>query len=87
MGVLDVRTGRGGMGSASRPEVDATRLGVTGISLGGIVSALAASVDPNIREAAILLAGGGLHEILWQMPEGAKYRASSGSSRGGRRRT
>ncbi|HEY2156275.1 MAG TPA: alpha/beta hydrolase family protein [Isosphaeraceae bacterium] len=71
-GVLDVRRAAGWL--ASRPEVDARRLGVTGISLGGIVSALAASVDPNISEAAILLAGGELHEILWAMPEGAKYR-------------
>jgi cephalosporin-C deacetylase-like acetyl esterase len=71
-GVLDVR--RAAAWLAGRPEVDKDRLGVTGISLGGIVSALAASVDPNIHEAALLLAGGELHEILWAMPEGAKYR-------------
>ena len=71
-GVLDVRRASGWL--AGRPEGDANRLGVTGISLGGIVSSLAAAVDPNIREAAVLLAGGDLHEILWTMPEGAKYR-------------
>ena len=71
-GVLDVR--RAACWLAARPEVDATRVGVTGISLGGIVSALAAAVDPNINTAAFLLAGGDLHEIMWTMAEGAKYR-------------
>ena len=51
-----------------------TRLGVTGISLGGIVSSLAAAVDPAIREGAFLLAGGDLSTILWEMPEAAAYR-------------
>jgi hypothetical protein len=48
---------------------------VTGISLGGIVSALAASVDPAIHDACLLLAGGGLADVLWEMPEAAGYRA------------
>ena len=72
-GVLDVR--RAAAWLADRPEVDAAHVGVTGISLGGIMSSLAASVDPAINRAALLLAGGELHEILWGMPEGAKYRA------------
>ena len=71
-GVCDVRRAVAWLGS--RSEIDPTRIGVTGISLGGIVSALAASVDPAIQRAALLLAGGGLHEILWAMPEGAKYK-------------
>ena len=50
------------------------RLGVSGISLGGIVSALAAAVDPAIKEGAFLLAGGDLSTILWEMPEGAPFR-------------
>ena len=37
---------------AAQPGVDAARLGVSGISLGGIVSALAAAVDPAIKEGA-----------------------------------
>ena len=45
-----------------------------GISLGGIVSSVAAAVDPAIREGAFLLAGGDLSRILWEMPEGAAYR-------------
>ncbi len=78
-GVLDVR--RAAAWLAERPEVDARRVGVAGISLGGIIAALAASVDPNIREAAILLAGGELHEILWAMPEGGEIPQALGRLR------
>ncbi len=72
-GVCDVR--RAAAWLAARPEVDPEKLGVAGISLGGIVSALAASVDPAIHDACLLLAGGGLADILWEMPEAASYRA------------
>ena len=71
-GVLDVR--RAVAYLAGLPEVDPGRIGVAGISLGGIVGGLAAAVDPAISSAALLLAGGDLGEILWTMPEGAKYR-------------
>ena len=70
--VCDVR--RAAVWLAARPDVDAKRIGVSGISLGGIVSSLAAAVDPAIREGAFLLAGGDLATILWEMPEGAAYR-------------
>lgn len=71
-GVCDVR--RAAAWLASRPEVDSSKLGVTGISLGGIVASIAAAVDPSLNRAGLLLAGGGLGEILWAMPEAAKYR-------------
>lgn len=71
-GVCDVR--RASAWLAGRPEIDADRLGVTGISLGGIVAAISASVDPQLKSAVLLLAGGGLGEILWAMPEGAAYK-------------
>jgi dienelactone hydrolase len=71
-GVCDVR--RAAAWLASREEVDAAKLGITGISLGGIISALAAEVDPTLNQTALMLAGGDLAEILWTMPEGAKYR-------------
>ena len=70
--VCDVR--RAAVWLAARPDVDPRRIGVSGISLGGIVSSLAAAVDPAIREGAFLLAGGDLATILWEMPEGAAYR-------------
>lgn len=72
-GVCDVRRAIAWL--ATRPEIDPARLGVTGISLGAIVSAIAAGVDPSIDRAALLLAGGGLADILWEMPEAAAYRA------------
>jgi dienelactone hydrolase len=71
-GVCDVR--RAVAWLAARPEIDPNRLGVTGISLGGIVSSLAAAVEPSIQKGAFLLAGGDLASILWEMPEAAKYR-------------
>lgn len=73
-GVCDVRRATAWL--ASRPEIDAEHLGIAGISLGGIVAALAAAVEPNLRSAAPLLAGGDLATILWNMPEpeAAKYR-------------
>jgi cephalosporin-C deacetylase-like acetyl esterase len=71
-GVCDVRRAAGWL--ASRAQIDSKRLGVTGISLGGIVSSLAASVDPSIREGVFLLAGGDVSRILWTMPEGAAFR-------------
>lgn len=66
-GICDVRRAAYWLGT--RAEVDPDRIGVTGISLGGIVSAISAGVDPNIRRTAILLGGGGLADILWEMPE------------------
>ncbi len=66
-GTCDVR--RAASWLASREENDPDQIGVTGISLGGIVSALAAEVDPRIDRAALMLAGGGLADILWNMPE------------------
>ena len=73
-GVCDVR--RGASWLANQPEVDPGKLGVTGISLGGITSALAAAVDPALNRGVFLLAGGGLDEILWEMdePEARRYR-------------
>lgn len=72
-GVCDVR--RAVAWLAERPEVDPQRLGVTGISLGGIVASLAAAVDPTIHQGVFLLAGGDLARVLWEMPESARFRA------------
>jgi dienelactone hydrolase len=72
--VYDVR--RAAVWLAQRTEVDPKRLGVAGISLGGIVAALAAAIDPAISQGAFLLAGGDLSAILWKMPESAAYRAA-----------
>jgi dienelactone hydrolase len=49
---------------ASRPEVDSRRIGITGISLGGITAATAAAEEPRISRAALILAGGDLESII-----------------------
>ncbi len=72
-GICDVR--RASAWLATRAEIDPQRLGVTGISLGGIVSSIVAAVDPSIQDSAFLLAGGDLSRILWEMPEGRTFRA------------
>ena len=48
----------------SRPEVDPQHIGITGISLGGIVSATAAGVEPRLSRAVFILAGGDVLTII-----------------------
>lgn len=62
-GVLDVRRAAAWLGG--RKEVDARRLGITGISLGGIMSALSAAAEPQFQNVAIYLAGGRFAEFIW----------------------
>ncbi|WP_165225953.1 alpha/beta hydrolase [Aquisphaera insulae] len=73
-GICDVR--RGLRWLASRPGNDPSRLGVVGISLGGIVGSVVVAVDPSASRGAFLLAGGDLSKILWDMPETARFRQS-----------
>jgi len=49
---------------ASRPEIDPQRIGITGISLGGIIAATAAGADPRLHRAGLILAGGDLLRII-----------------------
>ena len=63
--VLDIR--RAAAWLRARPEVDGRRLGITGISLGGIMSALSAPAEPTFHKVAIYLGGGNLAEILWTL--------------------
>ena len=65
--VCDVR--RSGSWLLAQPEVDPARLGVTGISLGGITSALVLALDPAFSRSTTILAGGNLDQILWTMDE------------------
>ena len=48
----------------SRPELDASRIGVFGVSMGGIKSALISALDQRIATSVIALAGGDLPYIL-----------------------
>ena len=61
--VLDVR--RTVDWIATRPELDANRIALTGTSLGGLVGATAYGVEPRITAAAFVLAGADLAHILW----------------------
>lgn len=72
--VLDIR--RGAAWLKNRPEVDKNRLGITGISLGGIMSALSAPALPDFHKVAIYLGGGELHRMLWERddPQVAEFR-------------
>ncbi len=65
--VLDIR--RGAAWLASQPEVDPDQLGIFGISLGGITSALAAEAEPRLQHVCMALAGGDLPKIAWVSPE------------------
>lgn len=58
----------------SRPEVDPDRVGVVGISLGAIVGATAAGVDPRFARAVLVVGGGDLAKILENAPEAARVR-------------
>jgi dienelactone hydrolase len=49
---------------ASRPEIDPERIGIAGISLGGLVAATAAADEERIHRTALILAGGDLPYIV-----------------------
>ena len=48
----------------SRPEIDSQRVGLIGFSLGGIIAASAAGVEPRIHKTALFLAGGDVLDIV-----------------------
>jgi dienelactone hydrolase len=70
--VLDVRVA--GAWLASRPEVDARRVGILGTSLGSFVAALTAQTEPRFDRVAILLGGGGLVDAFYDHPQARPYR-------------
>ncbi|MFM7071881.1 MAG: alpha/beta hydrolase family protein [Planctomycetota bacterium] len=72
--VLDIRRATAWL--ASRPTIDPEKLGVFGISLGGITGALAATAEPRLNNVCLLLAGGDLGRIAWESKELAKIRES-----------
>lgn len=49
---------------ASRPEIDPQHIGITGISLGGIVAATAAGLEPRLSRVVLVLSGGNLKAII-----------------------
>ncbi|MBW3596119.1 MAG: alpha/beta hydrolase family protein [Planctomycetes bacterium] len=71
--VLDIRRAAAWLGS--RPEVDEDDLGVFGISLGGIIGALAMTAEPRLQSGCLLLAGGDIGRVAWEAPELEKVRS------------
>lgn len=65
--ILDIRRATAWLGA--RGEVDADRLGVFGISLGGITGALAITAEPRLTQACLLLAGGDMARVAVESPE------------------
>ena len=70
--VLDVRRATAWL--ATRPEIDADRLGIFGISLGGITASLAATVELRLKNVCLLLAGGDIGQAGWDAPEARQVR-------------
>jgi dienelactone hydrolase len=65
--VQDIQCGAAWL--AARPEIDSDRLGITGISLGGIMAALAAETDPRFGHVCLVLAGGHFGRVAWESAE------------------
>lgn len=53
---------------AATPDVDGTRLGITGFSAGGVVSLMVAGVDPRVT-ASVPLSGTGAWSVAMQSPK------------------
>ncbi len=70
--VLDLRCATAWM--ESRPEVDRTRLGIMGTSLGSFIAALTAEMEPKLGRVAVLLGGGGFVDAYWDHPQTKPYR-------------
>ncbi len=61
--VFDARRGLDYL--AKRPDVDVTRMGIAGISLGGIMSAVVAGVDPRVKVVLTLVGGADFPKDIW----------------------
>ncbi|MGL6075416.1 MAG: alpha/beta hydrolase family protein [Fimbriiglobus sp.] len=55
---------------AEQPEVDASRLGVVGTSLGSFMGGILAASEPRLKSACLLLGGGGLVDAFSTHPAG-----------------
>jgi dienelactone hydrolase len=71
--VLDCR--RAAAWLATRPEVDAKKLGIVGTSLGSFVGGLVAAAEPRLGSACLLLGGGDLVDAFYNHPKAAPFRA------------
>lgn len=65
--VLDIRSAVAWL--EQREEVDKTRIGITGTSLGSMIGALSAEMEPSVNKVVVLLGGGGLIEGYYEHPQ------------------
>ena len=49
----------------TRADIDHTRIGITGISLGGVLSSLVYGVEPRIQVASVMMGGGDFAYLIW----------------------
>ena len=70
--VLDARRGLDYL--ALRPDIDSQRLGVSGISLGGILSGVVAGVDPRVKVSLTADAGADFARGFWNGLLTARFR-------------
>jgi dienelactone hydrolase len=70
--VLDIR--RAAAWLVSRREVDHAHLGIVGTSLGSLIAALAAEMEPRFKNVVVVLGGGGLVEAYYDYPPAASLR-------------
>lgn len=68
--------GRAAVWLRQRPEIDPDRVGLCGVSLGGIVAALAAGVyGKEFPRSALIMAGGDVADVFWNGTETARAKA------------
>jgi dienelactone hydrolase len=70
--VLDLRRATAWL--ESRPEIDRTRLGIMGTSLGSFLATLTAEMEPKLGRLAVLLGGADFAEGYWDHPKVVPYR-------------
>ena len=58
----------------TRDNIDPDQLGIVGISLGGIVGAMTAAIEPRFSKACLVLAGGDFGQVLFESAELAELR-------------
>lgn len=51
--------------ASMRPEIDAERIGIVGVSLGGFVSSIAMGIDQRIKAGVFTIAGGNAEKLTW----------------------
>jgi hypothetical protein len=70
--VMDIRRAKSIL--ASRREIDPSRIGITGVSLGGIMTSIAAGVDGHFWRVCPILAGGDLPDMIFHARETRKVK-------------